>query len=440
MRVCLDPGHSGNVNAGIVPGYYESNMNLALANYLKTELERYGAQVFMTREDTVTDPSLTERGQVAVANDCDLFFSIHSDANGNPDARGVTAIRSLKRPDSAALAKKLVDVVCEIMDAPVSFYGGSVDGVWTRESETTPGNDYYGVIRSAVSSGNVADVYLFEHSFHTNLIDCTFLADDANLQRLAVAEAQVIAVHYGLASVAEALSPEPVRVECGYASAGDMQKIMAQFAALLIPFAMRDGYITSNDTVSAGDQKTIASLCARLGVPCVIYAEPLVPDEGVAEEEVAPEEEIPELELEEVAPEEEIPELELEEVAPEEEIPELELEEVVPEDEIPELEGEPEVTVPESEIVPPAVPEPEAQQPEVTVPDEEVVLPDGTPEILPEVPQAEPVPQPEEETPVPDAQETPESDSTLEAEKERINSLIAIIQKLLEWLLSYLKK
>ena len=79
MKICLDPGHYGKYNAGIIKGYYESEMNLKLAYKLKEKLEKYGAEVFLTRTGT-EDLSLYSRGQAAVKNDCDVFFSIHSNA------------------------------------------------------------------------------------------------------------------------------------------------------------------------------------------------------------------------------------------------------------------------------------------------------------------------------------------------------------------------
>ena len=52
MKICLDPGHYGKYNSGIIKGYYESEMNLKLAYKLKEKLEKYGAEVFLTRTGT----------------------------------------------------------------------------------------------------------------------------------------------------------------------------------------------------------------------------------------------------------------------------------------------------------------------------------------------------------------------------------------------------
>ena len=62
MKICLDPGHYGKYNSGIIKGYYESEMNLKLAYKLKEKLEKYGAKVFLTRTGT-EDLSLIPAGR-----------------------------------------------------------------------------------------------------------------------------------------------------------------------------------------------------------------------------------------------------------------------------------------------------------------------------------------------------------------------------------------
>lgn len=56
--------------------------------------------------------------------------------------------------------------------------------------------DYYGVLRGATAVGTPA--LILEHSFHTNAAMTAWLLSDANLKRLAKAEADVIAARYGI--------------------------------------------------------------------------------------------------------------------------------------------------------------------------------------------------------------------------------------------------
>lgn len=66
--------------------------------------------------------------------------------------------------------------------------------IWEREGNNNA--DYYGVLRGAKSVG-VAGV-LLEHGFHTNRANTAWLLKDANLKKLAQAEAKVLADYFGL--------------------------------------------------------------------------------------------------------------------------------------------------------------------------------------------------------------------------------------------------
>ena len=199
IKICIDPGHTKNYNKGIVAGYYEGNMTLALAQELKKALEEYdGAQVYMTRTTGAENPALSTRGKMAVNNGCRLFISLHSDASNSTSTRGVTVIRSLKRADSQALGEKLAAAIAGCMETKLSPYGGAKNGVWTRKYPNTTNTDYYAVIRNAVTGACVKEAFLIEHSFHTNPTDCAWLDRAANRQKLAQVEAATIAEYYGL--------------------------------------------------------------------------------------------------------------------------------------------------------------------------------------------------------------------------------------------------
>ena len=143
MKICLDPGHYGKYNSGIIKGYYESEMNLKLAYKLKEKLEKYGAEVFLTRTGT-EDLSLYSRGQVAVKNDCDVFFSIHSNArSGYETYRGVVVYYSIFQPEHKGLME-------ELGRAAAGAMGSIFQCAVTRKGNN--GNwDYNTVIKSAVT-------------------------------------------------------------------------------------------------------------------------------------------------------------------------------------------------------------------------------------------------------------------------------------------------
>ena len=189
MKICLDPGHYGKYNAGIIKGYYESEMNLKLAYKLKEKLEKYGAKVFLTRTGT-EDLSLYSRGQAAVKNDCDVFFSIHSNArSGDETHRGVVVYYSIFQPEHKGLME-------ELGRAAAGAMGSIFQGALTRKGNN--GNwDYNTVIKSAVDGG-VPMAFLVEHGYHTNREDCAALMKDEVLEAIAEAEARILAEHFGL--------------------------------------------------------------------------------------------------------------------------------------------------------------------------------------------------------------------------------------------------
>lgn len=197
-KICLDAGHYAKYNRSpVIQEYYESDMNWKLHLLLKKHLEQYGFEVITTRADKDKDLSLYNRG--ATAKGCDLFMSLHSNAaystkeykeNGNTHKNEYVDRVDIFAPiDGRAhdIAQKLADVIAEVMG---TNQGGNVK---TREHK---GGEYYGVIRGAVSVG--VPGLLVEHSFHTNARAARWLLDDANLDRLAQAEARVLAEHFGM--------------------------------------------------------------------------------------------------------------------------------------------------------------------------------------------------------------------------------------------------
>ncbi len=81
LVVVLDPGHGGSVDKGAISPHSlpEKDANLRLAKLLKSELERRGWSVIMTREDDREVP-LFSRPKVAHEKNADVFVSIHHNA------------------------------------------------------------------------------------------------------------------------------------------------------------------------------------------------------------------------------------------------------------------------------------------------------------------------------------------------------------------------
>ena len=188
VKICLDAGHYGKYNRSPAnSAYYESDMSWKLHNLLKKYLEQYGFEVIQTRKNQATDLGVDARGRASKG--CDLFLSIHSNAVGNGVNEKIDypVVYVPLNGSGDKLGKKLADCICSVM-------GTKQKG---RKSARMGANgDYYGVIRGAVAVGTTG--MILEHSFHTNTRSTNWLLDGGNLDKLAKAEANIIADHFGI--------------------------------------------------------------------------------------------------------------------------------------------------------------------------------------------------------------------------------------------------
>lgn len=203
MKICIDAGHYGSYNPGIVKPYYESKAMWALTNYQKQFfLEYENVTVILTRTSLEKDMGLYERGMKSKG--CDLFISNHSNACGIESVDYPVVIRAYDNKNNAeALASKLAKVIASTM--------GTKDSgrTWTR---TYNGGEYYGVLRGARAAG-CPRYYIIEHSFHTNKKACSWLNSNDNIKKLAKAEVEAIASYYGLKKKSSSSTVEEKPVE-----------------------------------------------------------------------------------------------------------------------------------------------------------------------------------------------------------------------------------
>lgn len=186
MKICLDAGHYGKYNQSPVnPAYWESEFTWKFHLILKSELERHGFEVTTTRSDQTKDLDVCKRGQLA--KDCDLFLSIHSNACADASVDYPLACCCVSG-QADVLGHELAEIVGKVMGTT------GVPNIMKRKGNG--GTDYYGVLRGAASVG--VPGILLEHSFHTNRRATEWLMNDTNLQRMAAAEVEVIAAHFGV--------------------------------------------------------------------------------------------------------------------------------------------------------------------------------------------------------------------------------------------------
>ncbi len=229
VSICVDPGHYGDKNnnfsekgADAKYPYSEAQQMLILGQKLADALESYHMTPIITRssDDTgapgvdVGDGGLDSRG--LLSSGCDFFVSLHTNATGaqkkvwqqsenkvyvfaNAYARsgsnfdlaeqlGLAATRQLKVTGARDFDGGLKEFDDSENDDP------RVNGS-TLFRNLDDGRDYYAVLRAAASVGTPG--VLIEHSYHVNPDVRAFLLEEKNLEKLARAEAEAIAKHYG---------------------------------------------------------------------------------------------------------------------------------------------------------------------------------------------------------------------------------------------------
>lgn len=194
-KICLDAGHVGSKynQSPVVKTYYESAMVWALHLKLKAQLEARGFQVVTTRASIDTDLGVYERG--TASKRCDVFISLHSNACGTESVDYPVVYRAYDNKNNVdTLALKLAKKVGELM--------GTTQAGRTATRKNSSGGEYYGVLRGARAVGTPYYM-LIEHSFHTNTKATKWLSKDANLDKLAVAEADILAEFFGMESSTE---------------------------------------------------------------------------------------------------------------------------------------------------------------------------------------------------------------------------------------------
>lgn len=188
MKICLDAGHYGKYNKSPAnSAYYESDMVWKLTELQKKYLEAYGIEVITTRTNQATDRDLYARG--AASKGCDLFISNHSNAVAS------TVNNSVDYPVSYCTINGRADGIGLVLAQTIENIIPTKQAARIERRSGSNG-DYYAVLRGATAAGTPG--LILEHSFHTNAAITNWLLDDANLARLAEAEAWSIAEYYGI--------------------------------------------------------------------------------------------------------------------------------------------------------------------------------------------------------------------------------------------------
>ncbi len=122
--IVVDAGHGGfDPGAVGVTGVHECDINLAVAQFLKTELESRSAQVIMTREEdvglgTTQNESLQERRRIIEQSGSDIVISVHmNNYKQDPSVNGPLVLFMSGSEKGKSLAESVQDRLSYELDA-----------------------------------------------------------------------------------------------------------------------------------------------------------------------------------------------------------------------------------------------------------------------------------------------------------------------------------
>lgn len=115
--IYIDPGHGGVDPGAMYKDIKEKDINLSISNIISDKLTKLGAIVYLTRYDdydlAITNTinrkrsDLSRRGNIINRSNCDIFLSIHLNAEETGIWRGAQVFYNNENKENEVLAKLL---------------------------------------------------------------------------------------------------------------------------------------------------------------------------------------------------------------------------------------------------------------------------------------------------------------------------------------------
>ncbi len=115
--IYIDPGHGGVDPGAMYKDIKEKDINLSISNVISDKLTKLGAIVYLTRYDdydlAITNTinrkrsDLSRRGNIINRSNCDIFLSIHLNAEETGIWRGAQVFYNNENKENEVLAKLL---------------------------------------------------------------------------------------------------------------------------------------------------------------------------------------------------------------------------------------------------------------------------------------------------------------------------------------------
>lgn len=220
-KVFIGIGHGGKDPGAVANGFSEKDLNLQIGLSCKTELERHGVLVGISRVRDENDP-LSEEIKECNAFAPDLAVEIHNNAGGGD---GAEIYHYSKGGTSKTLAQDILNEIVAI--------GQNSRGLKTKLDAN--GKDYFGWIRETV-----APAVLVECAFVDNKTDISIIDTAEEQKKMGVAIAKGVLKTLGIAYKEPVIPTQTVtntngklyRVQVGaFANKANAEKLKAELEA-----------------------------------------------------------------------------------------------------------------------------------------------------------------------------------------------------------------
>lgn len=199
--VYVDAGHYGKYNRSpVVPEFTEAEVMWRFHLLQIQALQERGFDARCVRQEESEDMPLFQRGYAAKGGA--LFLSNHANYADRESADFVQVYHLTEDTGtdvddiSRAIAQKLAPVVASVMGTKEPYQVLSRLAKTDKNSDGMINDNSLGVLNGA-RQANVPGL-LIEHSFYSNAVMAAWLMEEENLKKLAQAEADVLAEHFGL--------------------------------------------------------------------------------------------------------------------------------------------------------------------------------------------------------------------------------------------------
>lgn len=141
---------------GVATGIYEYELNLTIAQALKTELEARGYTVVMIRDSHDVDISNKERAETANTSGAEIFLRIHANGSENSSVHGtLTICNTASSPYNPGIHDESLRLAQEVLAHMVALMGSKDRGVW--ETDTMSGINWCTIPVTIIEMGYMSN-------------------------------------------------------------------------------------------------------------------------------------------------------------------------------------------------------------------------------------------------------------------------------------------